>query len=52
MSGEQKQGKQMARAAYSDADIYLIHGPLSAVNSHTAAILFLDERQTQRFYEA
>ena len=40
MSGGQKQRIQLARAVYSDADIYLIDDPFSAVDAHTAAVLF------------
>ncbi|KAH7286024.1 hypothetical protein KP509_33G055800 [Ceratopteris richardii] len=40
MSGGQKQRLQLARAVYSDADIYLLDDPFSAVDAHTAADLF------------
>ena len=40
MSGGQKQRIQLARAVYSDADIYLLDDPFSAVDAHTAAVLF------------
>lgn len=40
LSGGQKQRIQLARAVYSDADIYLLDDPFSAVDAHTAAILF------------
>ena len=40
MSGGQKQRIQLARAVYNDADIYLLVDPFSAVDAHTAAILF------------
>ena len=40
MSGGQKQRIQLARAVYNDADIYLLADPFSAVDAHTAAILF------------
>jgi ABC-type bacteriocin/lantibiotic exporter with double-glycine peptidase domain len=40
MSGGQKQRIQLARAVYSDADIYLLDDPFSAVDAHTAAFLF------------
>eukprot|EP00250_Pteridium_aquilinum_P021401 c25110_g1_i1 orf=587-2797(+) len=40
MSGGQKQRIQLARAVYSDADIYLLDDPFSAVDAHTAADLF------------
>ncbi|RDX69508.1 ABC transporter C family member 8, partial [Mucuna pruriens] len=42
MSGGQKQRIQLARAVYNDADIYLLDDPFSAVDAHTAAILFND----------
>ncbi|GMN37023.1 hypothetical protein TIFTF001_006472 [Ficus carica] len=40
LSGGQKQRIQLARAVYNDADIYLLDDPFSAVDAHTAAILF------------
>jgi ABC-type multidrug transport system fused ATPase/permease subunit len=40
LSGGQKQRIQLARAVYSNADIYLLDDPFSAVDAHTAAILF------------
>ena len=40
MSGGQKERIQLARAVYNDADIYLLGDPFSAVDAHTAAILF------------
>ncbi|GAA0154293.1 ATP-binding cassette [Lithospermum erythrorhizon] len=42
LSGGQKQRVQLARAVYSDADIYLLDDPFSAVDAHTAATLFND----------
>nr|QEY08334.1 ATP-binding cassette sub-family C member 8 [Crocus sativus] len=42
MSGGQKQRIQLARAVYNDADIYLLDDPFSAVDAHTASILFHD----------
>ncbi|XP_077217234.1 multidrug resistance-associated protein 6 isoform X2 [Tasmannia lanceolata] len=42
MSGGQKQRIQLARAVYSDADLYLLDDPFSAVDAHTAATLFKD----------
>jgi len=40
LSGGQKQRIQLARAVYNDADIYLLDDPFSAVDAHTASILF------------
>uniref|UniRef100_A0A7N2LEI4 ABC-type xenobiotic transporter n=1 Tax=Quercus lobata TaxID=97700 RepID=A0A7N2LEI4_QUELO len=40
MSGGQKQRIQIARAAYQDADIYLLDDPFSAVDAHTGTQLF------------
>lgn len=40
LSGGQKQRVQLARAVYSDADIYLLDDPFSALDAHTAATLF------------
>ncbi|KAM0954045.1 putative ABC-type xenobiotic transporter [Dioscorea sansibarensis] len=40
LSGGQKQRVHLARAVYSDADMYLLDDPLSAVDSHTASYLF------------
>jgi len=34
LSGGQKQRVSLARAAFADADIYLLDDPLSAVDSH------------------
>ncbi|XVF86794.1 hypothetical protein PTKIN_Ptkin18bG0071300 [Pterospermum kingtungense] len=42
LSGGQKQRIQLARAVYDDADIYLLDDPFSAVDAHTAAVLFND----------
>uniref|UniRef100_A0ACD5U7C4 Uncharacterized protein n=1 Tax=Avena sativa TaxID=4498 RepID=A0ACD5U7C4_AVESA len=42
MSGGQKQRIQLARAVYSNADVYLLDDPFSAVDAHTAATLFND----------
>uniref|UniRef100_A0A0D9WR94 Uncharacterized protein n=1 Tax=Leersia perrieri TaxID=77586 RepID=A0A0D9WR94_9ORYZ len=42
MSGGQKQRIQLARAVYSEADVYLLDDPFSAVDAHTAAVLFYD----------
>ncbi|GAU27415.1 hypothetical protein TSUD_356510 [Trifolium subterraneum] len=42
LSGGQKQRIQLARAVYKDADIYLLDDPFSAVDAHTASILFND----------
>lgn len=51
MSGGQKQRIQLARAVYNDADIYLLDDPFSAVDAHTAAILFHVNRIPFRFFE-
>lgn len=40
LSGGQKQRIQMARALYSDSDIYLLDDPFSAVDAHTGAHMF------------
>ncbi|XP_065815553.1 canalicular multispecific organic anion transporter 1 isoform X2 [Labrus bergylta] len=40
LSGGQKQRVSLARAAYSEADIYLFDDPLSAVDSHVGKHLF------------
>ncbi|GKC43263.1 ABC transporter C family member 8-like protein [Tanacetum coccineum] len=50
MSGGQKQRIQLARAVYSDADIYLLDDPFSAVDAHTAATLFNDYVMTSHKY--
>ncbi|KAL3514320.1 hypothetical protein ACH5RR_027037 [Cinchona calisaya] len=42
MSGGQKQRIQLARAVYSDANIYLLDDPFSAVDAQTATSLFND----------
>uniref|UniRef100_A0A8C3UYV3 ABC-type glutathione-S-conjugate transporter n=1 Tax=Catharus ustulatus TaxID=91951 RepID=A0A8C3UYV3_CATUS len=40
LSGGQKQRVSLARAVYSDADIYILDDPLSAVDAHVAKYLF------------
>ncbi|KAJ7957613.1 ABC transporter C family member 3 [Quillaja saponaria] len=40
LSGGQKQRIQLARAVYSDSDIYFLDDPFSAVDAHTASHLF------------
>ncbi|KAL0918961.1 hypothetical protein M5K25_011013 [Dendrobium thyrsiflorum] len=40
LSGGQKQRIQMARAIYSNSEVYLLDDPFSAVDAHTGAHLF------------
>merc|ERR1719242_1530832 len=42
LSGGQKQRLSLARAVYSDADIYIFDDPLSAVDSHVAQHIFTE----------
>ena len=40
LSGGQKQRVSLARALYSEADLYLLDDPLSSVDSHVAKHIF------------
>jgi ATP-binding cassette subfamily C (CFTR/MRP) protein 3 len=40
LSGGQKQRISLARAVFSDADVYLLDDPLSAVDSHVGRHIF------------
>ncbi|KAI3816745.1 hypothetical protein L1987_16449 [Smallanthus sonchifolius] len=40
LSGGQKQRIQLARALYSDSDVYVLDDPFSAVDAHTGAHMF------------
>lgn len=40
LSGGQKQRIQLARAVYSDSDVYFLDDPFSAVDAHTGTLLY------------
>lgn len=40
LSGGQKQRVSLARAVYSDADVYLLDDPLSAVDAHVGTAIY------------
>ncbi|KAJ8439179.1 hypothetical protein Cgig2_027105 [Carnegiea gigantea] len=50
LSGGQKQRIQLARAIYSDADVYFLDDPFSAVDAHTCSHLFKASNLTSLFY--
>jgi ABC-type bacteriocin/lantibiotic exporter with double-glycine peptidase domain len=50
LSGGQKQRIQLAGAIYNEANIYLLDDPFSAVDAHTAEVLFNVRRLYCSYY--